>query len=80
MSIEVVDVSAPTLRTLRAQRTRAHTRVRHLIDHSVLAEARYLAPDGLPTWWPFWSDVLKGAVRDLVRAARELEVKEGGTK
>lgn len=38
-----------------------------------------VGPDyvGLPSWWPFWSDVLVRNVRELVRAARVLAPLEG---
>jgi hypothetical protein len=44
-----------------------------MIHHLLTSEAPYLQPDGLPSWWPFWSDCLVSNVRDAVRAARTLE-------
>ena len=61
------------LSQLRAARTRAASRVRSLVKHNVVADAPFKSSDGLPSWWPFWSDCLKDAVRDCVRAARKLE-------
>lgn len=60
------------LRQARYNRTRALTIVRGTIDHLLTAEAPTVYPNGLPSWWPFWSDVLKQHVRELYRAAYEL--------
>jgi len=62
------------LSQLKADRTRASTRVQSLIKHNVTSEAQWTMPDGLPSWWPFWSDCLYDATRELVRKARALEV------
>lgn len=60
----------------RAKRTREFNRVRGLIHSCMTMEAPYLGQDGLPSWWPFWSDRVASATRDLVRTARTLEAVE----
>ena len=50
--------------------------IAHLLDTSEPLPANCTAKNGLPTWWPFWSDALVGRVRDAVRAARAVEVAE----
>jgi len=62
-----------TIRQLRYNRTRASNRVRSTMHWMLTEEAKWTSPDGLPSWWPFWSDALNQNVRDAVRAARELE-------
>lgn len=72
---------AKVLRNLRAKRTRATTCVRSTMRWMIEEPAKFTVtgqlttdnPNGLPSWWPFWSDVLKNNVRDAVRAALELE-------
>lgn len=69
----------------RDQRTRKFTTVRANIESLLTTAAKWdlqgrlVGPDftGLPSWWPFWSDVLKANVRDLVAAARVLATLEG---
>lgn len=63
----------PELKQLRAARTRAATTVKRIVAHMLRAEAPFVAPDGLPSWWPFWSDCLYDRVRECVRAARLVE-------
>lgn len=79
------------LRTLtpltRARRDRTHawTCVQRGIHSMLTDEAKWaitgeiVGPDykSLPSWWPFWSDVLVSNVRELVRAARTLAKLEG---
>jgi hypothetical protein len=73
------------LRELRAKRTRASNVVRSNIAWMLSEPAKWaitgesVGPDfvGLPSWWPFWSDVLKDNAREAVRAARKLEAAEG---
>lgn len=62
-----------TVRLLRYNRTRASNRVRSTIEWMLKDEAKWTSPDGLPSWWPFWSDCLKSNVRETVKAARKLE-------
>jgi hypothetical protein len=66
-------VGTDTLRSLRCQRTKASNLVRSTIDQMLKEEAPYKRPDGLPSWWPFWSACLVSNVRDAVRKARELQ-------
>lgn len=61
----------------RADRTRAFTRVQRGIDSLLTGEAKWAITGGLPSWWPFWSDVIKSNTRELVRAARTLAKLEG---
>jgi len=68
---------APALRQLRYDRTRASNRARATRDWMLTEDAPHVDPDGLPSWWPFWSDCLKSNVRDAVRAARALAAAEG---
>ena len=73
------DVSdyVPSLRQLRWERTRASNRVLGTMRHMLTDEAKWTSPDGLPSWWPFWSDALKSNVREAVKAARMLSEREG---
>lgn len=64
------------LTNLRYERTKMSNAVRSSIGHMLRGEAPFLQRDGLPSWWPFWSDVLKRNVIDAVRAARRLETYE----
>ena len=78
--------TSPTLRDLRSKRTRASNVVRADIDHLLTSEIKWrldghpavLPQDrySLPSWWPFWSDVLVKNVRELVRLARALNAAE----
>jgi len=77
-------VTNTNLRQLRYTRTRASNRVRDSVRW-MLAEPTSWAlngdpvgPDfqGLPSWWPFWSDTLKKQVIAAVRAARQLSTAE----
>jgi hypothetical protein len=61
------------LTNLRYERTKASNSVRWSIRHMEQGEAPFLQRNGLPSWWPFWSDVLKKNVVDAVRAARRLD-------
>jgi hypothetical protein len=75
------------LRRLRYERTATSNAVKRTIAHNLKGEAK-IGLDGLPvpeplryvgalpSWWPFWSDVLKENVRKAVRAARALDVAE----
>ena len=62
----------PSLKRLRWERTRKSNRVRETMKFMLAAEAKWTQPDGLPSWWPFWSDSLKSNVIESVRAARAL--------
>ncbi len=69
---------APNVSRLRYNCTRASNVVRHHIKW-MLGEPGEWALDGgpiepgqLPSWWPFWSDVLKKNVIHCVREARKL--------
>lgn len=65
------------LAVLRSKRTRASNRVRWIIQHNLTEPTTGPAyPDGLPSWWPYWSDSLKRSVRELVAVARELQAAE----
>jgi len=72
------------LRQLRYTRTRKSNQVRRSIEHLLTGEAKWdlggrpVEADfvGLPSWWPFWSESLVSNVRELVRAARELQAAE----
>lgn len=71
------------LQQLRAKRTRASNVVHSSMKFLLTGEAQWTIDgqptdrqDVLPSWWPFWSDVLKDNVREAVRAARKLEVAE----
>ncbi len=67
------------LRQLRYNRTRTSNRVRRHITFMQRDPAPYVQPNGLPSWWPFWSDALVDNVREAVRAARQLaEAEDGG--
>lgn len=59
-------------RQLRYNRTRASNRVKETMQYMLTSPAQFSQPNGLPSWWPFWSDVLVNNVRDAVRAARYL--------
>lgn len=67
-----------TLTQLRANRTRESNRVRRLIEQLTHDpdNPQWRSPDGLPLWWPFWSDVLYDRVRETVRAARQVQAAE----
>lgn len=73
------------LKQLRFARTRASNVVRSGITWMLSEPAKWaitgepVGPDyvGLPSWWPFWSDVLKANTRDAVKAARKLAAAEG---
>jgi len=60
----------------RSRRTKRSNEIREQIAYMLTAAAPYRSPDGLPSWWPFWSDSLKHNVRSLVRTAIELETLE----
>lgn len=72
------------LRRLRFNRTRASNVVYHSMQWMLAEPAKFalnggpVGPDfqGLPSWWPFWSDVLKKNVIEAVRAARKLSEAE----
>jgi hypothetical protein len=72
------------LRRLRYKRTRAINVVRASMEHLLSEPAKWdqsgrlVEPGfiGLPSWWSFWSDVLKDNVREAVRAALELQAAE----
>jgi hypothetical protein len=63
---------------LRYRRTRQSNRIRRQIVWLASEPAKYSRPDGLPSWWDFWSDALKRDVRELVQIGRALEVAEKG--
>lgn len=73
------------IKKLRSKRTRASNVVRANIAWMLSEPAKWaidgrpVSSDyvGLPSWWPFWSDVLKDNVREAVRTARKLEAVEG---
>lgn len=67
----------PSLARLRHNRTLESNRVRRMIHHLITDTATRTGPDGLPSWWPFWSDSLVQQVRTCVRAARALAKAEG---
>jgi hypothetical protein len=58
--------------------------IRHLLTGEAKWDlgGRLVGPDfvGLPSWWPFWSDVLKSNVREAVRTARALEAAEAAAE
>lgn len=62
----------------RSRRTKRSNEIRQMMAHMLTSEAPHRMPDGLPSWWPFWSDCLKKSVRELVHIARELEQLERG--
>lgn len=64
---------------LRRYRTASSNRVKRSIKHMLTEEAKYRMPNGLPSWWPFWSDCLVTSVRACVRNARDLANAEGFT-
>lgn len=66
----------PNLSQLRSSRTRASNQVRRIMASCINDPAPFLLSNGLPSWWPFWSDVLVSAVRDACRGARLLEAAE----
>ncbi|MES2341670.1 MAG: hypothetical protein V4597_08330 [Pseudomonadota bacterium] len=76
------------LQILRAKRTRAASVVSRSMHHLLTDVAKWgldgrpVGPEyqGLPSWWPFWSDVLRDNVIELVRAARRLEAAEASTQ
>lgn len=61
----------------RRDRTRAFTNLRSTIDLCLRQKATLIMPDGLPSWWPFWSDMVFENTVALVRAARRLAPFEG---
>jgi len=65
------------LRLLRYNRTRACNRAKATMGHMLTSEAKWTSSDGLPTWWPFWSDCLVKNVVTCVRAARDVAEAEG---
>ena len=58
-----------SLRQLRYDRTRTSNIVRQHIAWMLKEPAPYTQTNGLPSWWPFWSDVLVDNVRKAVHAA-----------
>jgi hypothetical protein len=68
----------PSLTRLRYERTLESNRVKRTIAHLLTSPVKWehIGPDGLPTWWPFWSDSLVRNVCKLVRVCRELAVAE----
>ncbi len=67
---------------LRHARTRASNAVKRQIEHMLTEPAKWgisgrliqdCPPYELPSWWPFWSDVLKTTTRVAVQASRALE-------
>lgn len=78
---------AESLRQLRSNRTRASNSVHRQIKWMLREPAKWAIGgqlvehdptfQGLPSWWPFWSDSLKSNTRDVVRAARALAMEEG---
>jgi hypothetical protein len=76
-------IMSATLKQLRYDRTRASNRVRATIAHLLTDPIKWDIrgrltddPTALPSWWPFWSDVLKTNVREAVRAGLALEAGE----
>lgn len=67
----------PNLSVLRRERTRLSNRVRASMSWMLTQDATHTSPDGLQSWWPFWSDCLKGSVIETVRAARLVARAEG---
>jgi len=65
-----------SMRKLRYNRTRANTRVLSLMRWMLSNEATLTDPNGLPSWWPFWSDCLRQDVRELYRAGMLLRAAE----
>lgn len=69
---------------LRSARTRQLRHVTYGIDHLLTGAIEWnlrgerVPPDSreLPSWYPFWSDMLYDNVRRLVRVARELDKEE----
>lgn len=75
---------SPNLRGLRYNRTRASNVAKRTIVWMLTEPAKWgisgrpieEVPEELPSWWPFWSDVLKQNVIVAVREARALHQAE----
>lgn len=76
-----------SLKQLRYNRTRASNDVHRQIKWMLTEPAKWSIGgvlvehdstfQGLPSWWPFYSDSLKASTRAVVRAARALAMAEG---
>lgn len=62
--------------SLRYERTLKSNRVRRSIDWMLAEPAKWTSENGLPSWWPFYSDSLKNQVRKLYRVCLELAQEE----
>jgi hypothetical protein len=61
----------------RRYRTILFTQLMIFVDHCLHAPVNTYRLDGLPSWWPFWSDGVKDITQQLVRQARIVARLEG---